>query len=496
MTQGAGDEWSGTIPGHAQGITVWYRIFAQDNNGRTNTTLNYNYIVTAPFEGDPPNLSGFSVSPSTVYTGNSITIEVTVVDDSDIAEVTLSYSTDDQASWTNVSMSESGADQWSGDIPAQYEPTNVFYRIYARDEHDNWATSGIEVFEVRTIPPAESNWMQIVGAASTIGFVFLLVIVIVKKRSKKPKYRVPPYAPPEELEVLRPPEPTPVAAKVAAKPEAEVVEKTVKALRGGEIVGGQFEYKIKIKNDSEFVINNVVVTIVAYPEDCMTIDGNVTKKITRIEPDGFRSPQFIFKPTKDCVEGRVQATVSYVDHHDNTQILSVEPYTIRSVCDLLTPLDVSMEDFDLMLYDMAATSERVTLDWNPQVLVTKANVLLPMKNFQLIESKGEIVDGEYRGVIRGLAEGKYTGKRVAIRISVTGDPDGDTSIVLVEGLGDDEAMLPTTVHELAEGIQSWICMNCGAPLNPNEVADIKSGRFVTCRYCTHTLTADLYKKRG
>jgi hypothetical protein len=155
-----------------------------------------------------------------------------------------------------------------------------------------------------------------------------------------------------------------------------------------------------------------------------------------------------------------------------------------------------MEEFDLMLYDMAATSERVTIDWNPEVLVTKANVLLPMKNFQVIESHGEVVDGEYRGVIRGLAEGKYTGKKVAVRISVMGDPDGDKSVVLVEGLGDDEAMLPTTVHELAEGIEAWICLNCGAPLNPNEVANIKGGGFVTCRYCTHTLTSDLYRKRG
>jgi hypothetical protein len=130
------------------------------------------------------------------------------------------------------------------------------------------------------------------------------------------------------------------------------------------------------------------------------------------------------------------------------------------------------------------------------VLVSKAEVLLPMKNFQLIESKGEIVEGEYRGLIRGLAKGKYTGKRVAVRISVTGDPEGEQSKVIIEGLGDDETMLPTTVHELTEGIEAWICLNCGAPLDPNEVADIKGGRFVTCRYCTHTLTSDLYRKRG
>ena len=123
----------------------------------------------------------------------------------------------------------------------------------------------------------------------------------------------------------------------------------VSVFRGGEIVGGKFDYKVKVLNNTDFVINNVTITIIAYPEDCMVLSGSAIKTLKRIEPDGFRSPQFTFRPTKDCVEGEIIATVSYMDHQNHAVTLSAEPYRIRSVCDLLKPLESSLEEFDAML---------------------------------------------------------------------------------------------------------------------------------------------------
>ena len=48
----------------------------------------------------------------------------------------------------------------------------------------------------------------------------------------------------------------------------------------------------------------------------------------------------------------------------------------------------------------------------------------------------------------GLALGKYTGKKVALRVTITGTVEGDTSIVRIEALGDDPNMLPTTIEEI------------------------------------------------
>ncbi len=281
---------------------------------------------------------------------------------------------------------------------------------------------------------------------------------------------------------------------VPVAPPPEVPEEGVHVLRGCAAVGGRFEYKVKVRNETSSVITNATVTILSYPDYCMEISGSTVKTIKRIGPGEFRSPQFTFVPTKDCVEGRIITTVSYIDHHDEPHTLQVEPYMIRSVCDLLEPLESTMQQFELILGDLEHTSEEHVLPWNPEVLFSKVKAFLPSRNFHIVGASGDTIGEVFTGTIRGLAEGKYTGKKVAVRILISGPAEGNEVRVVVEGLGEDIAMLPTTIDEIARGIESWTCMNCGAALEPDEVSQIKAGAPVRCRYCRHTMTIDLYRK--
>jgi len=269
-------------------------------------------------------------------------------------------------------------------------------------------------------------------------------------------------------------------------------ETGVIVLRGCEIVGGKFDFKVKIKNDSGYVITNVTVSIVAYPQDCMELTGENVKTISRIEVDGFRSPQFTFYPTKDCVQGKVVATVSYIDFLDQLHTMSVEPYLIRSVCDLLQPSKKTSEAFELVLTGLEKTQQEQTLDWNAQVLFTKAEKILPAKNFHIVDSEEHIVRGEFIGTIRGYAEGKYTQKKIAVIILITGPENGRHSCVKVEALGEDVAMLPTTIDELADTMDSWVCLRCGAPLEIEQIEEMGRRLPIRCKYCTHSLTIALY----
>lgn len=268
----------------------------------------------------------------------------------------------------------------------------------------------------------------------------------------------------------------------------------VKIMRGGEVVGGKFAYKVKVQNNSKYVVTNIFVNIVAYPQDCMNLIGENSKMISRIEPGGFRSPQFIFSPTKDCVEGKILATVSYIDHENSLQLEPVNPFTIRSVCDLLIPLRQSPEIFDKLIMDMESTSEKQTMDWNPQILFLKAEKLLPIRNFHVIDSNSKVTGGLFTGTIRGFAEGKYTGKKVAIQTLISGLIQGNESTVVIEGMGEDIAMVPTTIEEISHGIESWICMRCGGPIDIEGVTKIKQNIPIACQYCKQTLTIDLYRR--
>ena len=75
---------------------------------------------------------------------------------------------------------------------------------------------------------------------------------------------------------------------------------------------------------------------------------------------------------------------------------------------------------------------------------------------------------------------------------ISGPENGRHSSVKVEALSEDIAMLPTTIDELAETMDSWICLRCGAPLDSEEVLELGKRQPIRCRYCSHTLTMGLY----
>jgi ssDNA-binding Zn-finger/Zn-ribbon topoisomerase 1/DNA-directed RNA polymerase subunit RPC12/RpoP len=291
------------------------------------------------------------------------------------------------------------------------------------------------------------------------------------------------------VEAPEPEEPVSLEAEMSSPRQSD---DGVEVLRGCEIIGGKFDYKVKIKNDSGYVITNVTVSIVAYPLDCMELAGESVKTISRIEVGGFRSPQFTFYPTKDCVQGKIVATVSYIDFMDQLHTVSVEPYLIRSVCDLLKPSKQSSKQFDLILSGLESTEQEQVLDWNAQVLFTKAEKILPAKNFHVVDTEEHVVKGEFIGTIRGFAEGKYTKQKVAVVVLICGPENGRHSTVKVEALGEDVAMLPTTIDELADTMDSWVCLRCGAPLSTEQVETLGKRTPIRCRYCTHTLTIALY----
>jgi DNA-directed RNA polymerase subunit RPC12/RpoP len=137
-------------------------------------------------------------------------------------------------------------------------------------------------------------------------------------------------------------------------------------------------------------------------------------------------------------------------------------------------LETSSKQFDLVLSNLTRTEQEQTLDWNAQILFTKAEKLLPAKNFHIVDSDEKIVGGQFIGTIRGYAEGKYTGKKVAVIFMITGPEIGRHAT------------------ELAETIDSWICLRCGAPLSPEEVDELGQRDPIRCRYCAHTLTIALY----
>ncbi|NHJ13863.1 MAG: hypothetical protein EAX95_09300 [Candidatus Thorarchaeota archaeon] len=51
-----------------------------------------------------------------------------------------------------------------------------------------------------------------------------------------------------------------------------------------------------------------------------------------------------------------------------------------------------------------------------------------------------------------------------------------------------EEMLPGTFGEYSLGMNSWLCIHCGAPLGPILVENLRKGHTVQCDYCSRAIT--------
>ncbi|MFW9816726.1 MAG: hypothetical protein ACFFEW_12420, partial [Candidatus Thorarchaeota archaeon] len=157
----------------------------------------------------------------------------------------------------------------------------------------------------------------------------------------------------------------------------------VEVRRGGEFIGNRMRFKVKVLNDSSYIITDVTVYLLSYPKDALRFAGEDHDIFfAKIEPGGFRSPTFDFLPTQDCVKGEIVAGVSYMDMRGQPHTLTAKPFVIRSVCDLLLPQQVTPEDFKLKLKDLECGEIAIKIEeWTPKEMFEKSLRIVDESNF-------------------------------------------------------------------------------------------------------------------
>jgi hypothetical protein len=269
------------------------------------------------------------------------------------------------------------------------------------------------------------------------------------------------------------------------RPKSTRVSSKVRAVRGGEIIGGRFRFKVKVLNESMYTINDVTVYILSYPRDTLllkTEDDDIF--FSKIEPEGFRSPTFDFLPTQDCVRGVITAGVSFVDASGNAHTLTTEPFTIRAVCDLLQPEAISPAGFELKLQELESGEVILKVEeWTPSEMQEKTLRVLSDSNFHEVSSEETESDGVVHYKISGWAKGKYTGKNIGAEISISGEIGNKGASCRIRVAGEDDAMILPAIDDLKERLSAYLCPMCGSKLTLENVEDLKKGKIVCCPFC-------------
>jgi hypothetical protein len=262
------------------------------------------------------------------------------------------------------------------------------------------------------------------------------------------------------------------------------VEKEVRVGRGGEFVGNRMRFKVKILNDTPFMITDVKVYLISYPSEALNLEGNDDEIFVKIEPGGLRTSTFDFLPTQDCVRGDINAGVTYLDEREQVHTLSTRPFTIRSVCDLLLPQRIAPSDFRLKIKELDCGEIVLRIDeWTPEEMFEKSLRIIDDSNFFEVTSKIEYDAGTVYAIISGFAQGKYTRKEVAVQIDITGPKGKKGASCKISVSGEDNAMIMPTIDDLRERLNAWLCPQCGGLLTLVNVESLKTGKVVKCTFC-------------
>ncbi|MFX1451546.1 MAG: hypothetical protein ACFFCM_11925 [Promethearchaeota archaeon] len=264
----------------------------------------------------------------------------------------------------------------------------------------------------------------------------------------------------------------------------------IEAKRGGVIKGSEYIYKIKVENLSNSVITDLRIIITSYPDDSLKIAGSELQKRAKLAPGEMVSPSFSFRPTEDCIVGKINAIVTYLDARGESKQISVEPLMIRFICGLLTPLPIKAEEFDQIvkkLLNYSNAGEEIELPHSAKSIYEKAKLLLPQNNFYVISAEDHEVASNFIGILKGFAAGQYSHKKVGTQITITGRNDENFCAARIDGYTEDSSMLTPLIYELKNEISSWNCEQCGAQLSDDQIKKVLDGKLVRCKYCNEVL---------
>lgn len=142
------------------------------------------FEVYSSYDITKPSIDTPHQEPEIVMPYQNVTISANVTDtESGIADIILSYSTDNGITWNNITMIPEIGDAYAGQILGFSEGTHVWYKVIAYDKAGNVETNdNLGQYYVYTAIPEFPTLLSFLIAAFTITTVVMLLKLKSKKR--------------------------------------------------------------------------------------------------------------------------------------------------------------------------------------------------------------------------------------------------------------------------------------------------------------------------
>jgi hypothetical protein len=182
VTMTGPDTYTADIPTLSWNTLVQYKIYACDNAENWIISETHNYRVTDSYA---PIIESLDWSPKEPKTNTPVVVTASVSEPdkaSGTSLVTLSYN--DGFAWTNITMTTNNS-VYTAQIPTFESTTHIEFRIYARDNAGNWATSLVQEYTVEASEPPIS--LPLIITIIALILAAPVAIIAIRKLRKRPR---------------------------------------------------------------------------------------------------------------------------------------------------------------------------------------------------------------------------------------------------------------------------------------------------------------------
>jgi len=264
-------------------------------------------------------------------------------------------------------------------------------------------------------------------------------------------------------------------------------------LRGGdwkiEVNQSVFYFKVKVKNNSSFVITNIQILLTSIPTGLISQADNY--KIEILNPNSFESPTFKFIAKDSCVGDFIKGTVLLTDHMGNQHTITINPFRIEYMCNLLVPKLVTEENYEKNTAIME--EKKIVLDCNltPDKLESEIIEILEHNNFHILKSPSSLVKSDFRK-LKAYAEGKYDKQDVALSIIIQKLSDQANKLI-IKAMSNKEEKIIDLLKDISIKCDSLksssedsmhleiICKNCNRIITLTDYMKLKDN--IICEAC-------------
>ncbi|TFG32577.1 HEAT repeat domain-containing protein [Candidatus Thorarchaeota archaeon] len=212
------------------------------------------------------------------------------------------------------------------------------------------------------------------------------------------------------------------------------------------------EYGITIKNEGQTSIYEVSVSILAFPNECLSPMDELTQLIEEIEPNDSGSLIFGFKIRGECIEGEIITSVRLVDDNGEDLAAKAGNVFIRSIYNQFAPYEMGADDFIHMKSDMEKWNREHTIGAEAREVYKSLHGILETKNLYVFQNEEMERENTFMGVIAGIARSTFSENVLAVTLTVVGTLKDNISKLRIDVFSNNNEILHSAASDVYETI--------------------------------------------